>query len=68
MYQKFAEPGQCSQDKHLIKIQIIPYRGSSLDFEKKSFLADSDLAIKSGISDSNPRSFKVLINSPPPMW
>ena len=45
---------------------LLSYMGSSLDFEKRSFLADSDLAIKSEISDSNPRSFKVLINSTPP--
>ena len=32
--------------------EVDPYRACSLDFEKRSILADSDLIVKSGISDS----------------
>ena len=39
----------------------------SLGFEKKSFSADSDLIIKSGIADSMPGSFDILAYYPPPL-
>ena len=42
------------------------YRQCSLGFEKKSFLADSDLMIESGIADSTPGSFDILRLMPPP--
>ena len=42
--------------------------GSTLDFEKRSFSADSDLAIQSRISDSILRSLNVIFNSPPSLY
>ena len=46
------------------------YRACSLDFEKRSILADSDLIVKSGISDSmisdQGHLMSICILSPPP--
>ena len=47
-------------------IQVItPYRKCSLGFEKKSFLADSDLMIESGLADSTLGSIDILNLIPP---
>ena len=42
------------------------YRECSLGFEKKSFLADSDLMIESGLADSTSGSIDILKLIPPP--
>ena len=38
----------------------VSYRECSLGFEKKSFLADSDLMIESGLADSTSGSIDIL--------
>ena len=49
-----------STKRSLINANTPPCRQCSLGFEKKSFSADSDLIIKSGIADSMPGSFDIL--------
>ena len=44
----------------------ISYRECSLGFEKKSFLADCDLMIESGLADSTSGSIDILKLIPPP--
>ena len=49
------------------EFQKISYSDCSLLFEKRSFQDDSDLMIKSAISDSAPKSKDILAQPPPPI-